>query len=281
MQLLNQYLYVADTDKLLRYSYQTGQTKIEAKPERVMEMPKGGYHGHWTRNVIANPSGTLLFVAVGSASNVGEDGMEKEHRRAAILVMNPDGSNERVYASGLRNPIGIAFEPNTNVLWVVVNERDGLGDDLVPDYLTSIKEGGFYGWPYAYFGQNEDPRRKGERPDMVASAIVPDFSLGAHVAALGLLFYQGQSFPEKYWGGAFIGEHGSWNRSVFSGYKVVFVPFKKGRPSGPPQDFLTGFIADETSSHVYGRPVGVAMMKDGSLLVVDDEGNRIWRIAAK
>jgi glucose/arabinose dehydrogenase len=205
--------------------------------------------------------------------------MEEEQRRAAILEINPDGTGERIFASGLRNPVGMGWAPGTNTLWTAVNERDKLGDDLVPDYLTSVQEGGFYGWPYTYFGQNADPRRAGERPDLVQQALVPDVPLGAHTASLGLAFYTGHTFPGRYREGAFIGQHGSWNRTALSGYKVVFVPFRDGKPAGPPEDFLTGFYADKKDGKVYGRPVGVAMTRDGSLLVADDKSNTIWRVS--
>ncbi|WP_276496365.1 PQQ-dependent sugar dehydrogenase [Pontibacter litorisediminis] len=281
MLVLNNYFYVANTDGVLRYPYKEGQTKITGKGEKIVELPAGGYNHHWTRNLIASPDGSKVYISVGSASNVGEYGMKEEERRAAILEINPDGSGERIYASGLRNPVGMDWAPGTSTLWTAVNERDNLGDKLVPDYLTSVKEGGFYGWPYAYFGQNVDPRRKGERPDLVEKALVPDLALGAHTASLGLEFYNGNRFPEKYRNGAFIGQHGSWNRSEFVGYKVIFVPFQNGRPSGDYEDFLTGFIADESRNEVYGRPAGVAELPDGSLLVADDEGNTVWRVAAQ
>ena len=206
--------------------------------------------------------------------------MDEEIRRANILEINPDGSGEKVFASGLRNPNGMDWAPETGALWTAVNERDGLGDDLVPDYITSVRDSGFYGWPYSYYGQNEDPRRAGERPDLVARAIVPDYALGSHTASLGLVFYDGGSFPERYRGGAFIGQRGSWNRSEFSGYRVVFVPFDGGQPSGAPEDFLTGFIADPERGEAYGRPVGLALLPDGSLLVADDAGNTVWRVEA-
>ena len=219
---------------------------------------------------------------MGSASNVDEEnGWEKDQRRAGILEINPDGSGMRIFATGLRNPVGMDWEPQTNVLWTVVNERDLLGDDLVPDYLTSVKEGGFYGWPFSYFGQNEDPRKKGQRPDLVAKAIKPDYAVGSHVAALGLAFYRGKAFPERYQGGAFIGMHGSWNRSKMVGYKVAFVPFENGKPAGPMEDILTGFIADESKFEAYGRPVGVTELPDGSLLVADDSGGKMWRVALR
>lgn len=280
MLILNNFFYVANTDGLWRYPYQEGQTKITAKGEKIAALPAGGYNNHWTRNVIANADGSKLYVSVGSGSNVGENGMEHEVRRAAILEMNPDGSGERIYASGLRNPVGMDWSPSTKTLWTAVNERDELGDELVPDYLTSVREGGFYGWPYAYFGSNEDPRRKDERPDLVKKTIVPDVPLGAHTASLGLAFYDGKAFPEKYRNGAFIGQHGSWNRSTLSGYKVVFVPFRNGKPSGKPEDFLIGFVSDLKKSKVYGRPVGMNILPDGSLLVADDVSNTLWRVAA-
>jgi glucose/arabinose dehydrogenase len=281
MLLLGDRLYIANTDGLVRYPYQEGQTRISAKGEKVLDLPAGGYNNHWTRNVVVSPDGSKLYVSVGSATNVDEEGVDaKDERRAAILEANPDGSGMRVFASGLRNPNGMGWAPSTNTLWTVVNERDGLGDDLVPDYLTSVRDGAFYGWPYSYYGQHPDPRKKGERPDLVAKAVVPDLALGSHVAALGLFFYEGEALPERYRGGAFIGEHGSWNRSRLSGYKVAFVPFAGGRPSGPPEDFLTGFIASEEPAEVYGRPVGLAELPDGSLLVADDAAGRIWRVSA-
>jgi glucose/arabinose dehydrogenase len=279
MLLLGDTFYVANTDGLLRFPYQSGQTRITARGQKILDLPAGGYNNHWTRNVIANPQGTKLYVSVGSGSNVAEHGMDNERRRAAILEINPDGTGEQIFASGLRNPNGMDWEPQTGALWTAVNERDGLGDDLVPDYITSVRGGAFYGWPYSYFGQYEDPRRKGERADLVARAVVPDYPLGAHTACLGMLFYRGTAFPQQYQGGAFVAQHGSWNRSRLSGYKVVFVPFRDGRPAGAAQDFLTGFIADEGMSEVYGRPVGLATLPDGSLLVADDAGNRIWRVA--
>ena len=276
--LVGDTFYVGNTDGLVRFPYQPDQTRITAKGEKILDLPAGG---HYTRNVVANADGTKLYIAVGSRSNVDEDGEDaKDPRRAAILEVNPDGSGMRVFASGLRNPVGLDWEPVTNALWTVVNERDRLGDQLVPDYLTSVRDGSFYGWPYSYFGQNEEPRKKGERPDLVAMAIPPDFAVGSHRAPLGLVFYEGSSFPEQYRGGAFVGLHGSWNRSEFVGYKVVFIPFENGQPSGPMQNFLTGFISNEEASEVYGRPVGVAVMEDGSLLVADDGGNRIWRVSA-
>ncbi len=273
--------YVANTDGIWKYPYKAGDTKITAKGTKILSLPAGGYNNHWTRNLIANADNSKIYVSVGSGSNVGENGMEHEVRRANILEINPDGTGEVIYGSGLRNPVGMAWAPGTGVLWTAVNERDGLGDDLVPDYITSVKKGAFYGWPYAYFGKNEDPRWKGKQPDMVAKTIAPDVAVGSHTASLGLTFYTGGKFPEKYNGGAFIGQHGSWNRSALSGYKVAFVPFKNGKPNGKLEDFLTGFIADADKGEVYGRPVGVAVAKDGALLVADDVSSTVWRVAAK
>ena len=283
MLVLGNSFYAANTDGLMRYDYKPGQTKITAPGKKILNLPAGGYNNHWTRNLLASPDGKKIFVSVGSGSNVGEHGPENERRRANILEINPDGTGERIYASGLRNPVGMAWQPTTKKLYAAVNERDELGDDLVPDYLTSVKEGAFYGWPYAYYGQNEDPRRKGERPDLVRKAVVPDVPLGAHTASLGLAFYDkmpgpGSTFPEKYHNGAFIGQHGSWNRAQFSGYKVIFVPFQDGNP-GKPEDFLTGFLTGK-DKEAYGRPVGVAVLPDGSLLVADDAAGRIWRVTA-
>ncbi len=278
MLILNNSFYVANTDGLMQFPYKEGQTSITDKGKKILELPAGGYNNHWTRNLLASKDGKKIFITVGSGSNVAEHGMANEVRRANILEINPDGTGEKIYASGIRNPIGLEYAPGTNVLWVAVNERDELGDELVPDYLTGVKEGGFYGWPYAYFGTHEDPRLKGQAPDLVKKTIVPDVSLGAHTASLGLAFDEKNKFPSKYNGGAFIGQHGSWNRSQLSGYKVVFVPFKNGKPSGPMEDFLTGFITGQDKD-VYGRPVGVAFAQDGSLLVADDAGNTIWRVS--
>lgn len=279
MLLLKNNLYVANTDGILQFPYKTGDTTIKVKGKKIIELPAGGYNNHWTRNLLANEAGTKIYVTVGSGSNVGEHGMENEQRRANILEINPDGTGERVYASGLRNPVGLAWAPGTHTLWTAVNERDELGDELVPDYLTSVKEDGFYGWPYSYWGNHKDPRLEDkQQPELVNKAIVPDVSLGAHTASLGLAFYTANALPEKYHNGAFIGQHGSWNRSTLAGYKVVFIPFKNGKPSGQTEDFLTGFIADKDKNEVYGRPVGIAVAKDGALLVADDAGNTIWRV---
>jgi glucose/arabinose dehydrogenase len=280
MLVLNGWFYVGNTDGVYRYHYTPGQTEITEKGEKILDLPAGGYNNHWTRNILPNADSSKLYVTVGSGSNVAEHGIDNEKRRADILEINPDGTGERIFASGIRNPVGLAWEPVTHTLWTAVNERDNLGDDLVPDYLTSVKDGDFYGWPYAYYGAHPDPRMNGDRPDLVQKTIVPDVGLGSHTASLGLAFYTKKLFPKKYQGGAFIGQHGSWNRSSFVGYKVVFVPFDNGRP-GKPEDFLTGFIADENKNEVYGRPVGVFVLDDGSLLVADDAANTIWRISLK
>jgi glucose/arabinose dehydrogenase len=274
-------LYVGNTDGVYTYSYKTGDTKITGTGKKIVDLPAGGYNNHWTRNLIASPDNSRIYISVGSGSNAAEHGVANEVRRADILEIKPDGSGEIVYASGLRNPSGLAWAPSTNVLWTAVNERDGLGDNLVPDYVTGVKKGGFYGWPYSYFGQNEDPRLAGQAPDLVKKAIVPDIAVGAHTASLGLAFYKDNKFPAKYQGGMFIGQHGSWNRSELSGYKVAFIPFKNGKQTGAQEDFLTGFIADDEKSEVYGRPVGVAVTTDGAMLVADDVSNTIWRISAK
>lgn len=273
--------YVANTDGIMKYPYRIGDTKITAKGVKILNLPAGGYNNHWTRNLIANKDNSKIYVSVGSGSNVGENGMEHELRRANILEINPDGTGELIYAAGLRNPVGMAWAPGTTTLWTAVNERDGLGDELVPDYITSVKKGGFYGWPYAYFGQNEDPRMNGRKPDLVAKTLVPDVAVGAHTASLGLTFYTGTNFPIKYRGGIFIGQHGSWNRSALSGYKVAFVPFSNGKPDAKVEDFLTGFIADQEKGEVYGRPVGVAVATDGALLIADDVSSTVWRVAYK
>jgi glucose/arabinose dehydrogenase len=279
MALIGSRFYVGNTDGVVVFPYSAGDTRIRRQGEKILPLPSGG---HYTRNIIADATGEKIYVAVGSATNVDEQKVdEKDSRRAAILQINRDGSGMSVFASGLRNPVGMDWEPQSKTLWTVVNERDMLGDELVPDYLTSVRQGAFYGWPYSYFGQNEDPRKKGERPDLVAKAIKPDYALGSHVAPLGLVFYGGASFPQRYRGGAFIGMHGSWNRSNLVGYKVAFVPFQNGKPSGPIEDFLTDFIANPKSSDVYGRPVGVAVWNDGSLLVSDDGSGKVWRVSVK
>lgn len=281
MLVLKDFFYIANTDGLYRYPYKNNPLKLETKGEKILELPAGGYNNHWTRNLLASPDGSKIYVSVGSGSNNAEHGVDKEVRRAGILEINPDGTGEKIYASGLRNPVGMDWNPANKELWTAVNERDELGDDLVPDYITSVKKDGFYGWPYSYFGSIPDPRMKGERKDLVEKAIVPDVPVGAHTASLGLAFYTKDKFPAKYKNGAFVGQHGSWNRSKISGYKVLFVPFKDGKPSGKPEDFLTGFISDNDKAEVYGRPVAVTVMNDGSLLVNDDSSNTIWKVTAK
>ncbi len=278
MLQIGNHFYVANTDGLKQFDYMPGVAK-PTNGKQILSLPAGGYNNHWTRNIIANEAGTKIYISVGSGSNNAENGMEHEVRRANILEINPDGSGERIFASGLRNPVGMAWAPGSETLWTAVNERDELGDELVPDYLTRVQDGGFYGWPYSYFGQNKDPRMKdNQRPDLVENAIVPNVALGAHTASLGLAFYDQDAFPSKYQNGAFIGQHGSWNRSQLVGYKVVFVPFANGNPSGPPEDFLTGFVSDASKSEVHGRPVGVAILQDGSMLVADDVTGIVWRV---
>ena len=295
------YLYVGNNDSVVRFAYETGQLTAGAPPERVAALPASdaaldqdtadrlkiplnqtrGYN-HWTRNVIFNPAGTKLYVTIGSATNSTPENTPGSLERAAIHEYNPDGSGHRLFASGLRNPVGLAFFPGSTTLWTAVNERDHLGDDLVPDFITSVRDGGFYGWPYSYIGRNVDPTVTPPRPDLVAKAIAPDVLLTSHSAALGLVFYTGTQFPAEYRNNAFVALHGSINRSKLSGYSVVRVPFRNGRPSGPPEAFLTGFIArDDEEKQVWGRPVGLLQLADGSLLVSDDGGNRIWRIARR
>jgi glucose/arabinose dehydrogenase len=276
MLLVNNYIYIANTDAVLRYPYSSGVTRLGGAGEIVMRFPvHEGDNGHWTRNLIANEDGTKIYASVGSASNIADHGIAAEEGRAAIWEFNPDGTEARVFATGLRNPVGMAWSEDT--LWVAVNERDMLGDNLVPDYMTSVKEGGFYGWPYSYYGQNVDTRVTPQNAELVASALTPDYALGAHTASLGLHIYSYDAFPEHYWGGAFVGQHGSWNRSEPAGYKVIFVPFEDGEPSGAPEDFLTGFL--DSRGRAQGRPVGVAMDQTGALLVADDVGGIIWRVA--
>ena len=276
MALVGNELYVANADALVRFPYETGQTAITAPGTKVMDLPGGPINHHWTKNVVASPDGKFLYVAVGSNSNVGENGMAAEEGRAAVWQFERATGKARVFASGLRNPVGMAWEPKTGALWAAVNERDELGDDLVPDYMTSVKDGAFYGWPYSYFGRHVDARVKPPRPDLVATATAPDYALGAHTASLGLAFYEGKLLPPRYQGGAFIGQHGSWNRKPFSGYKVVFVPFANGVPAGPPQDVVAGFL--DSNGKAQGRPVGVAVDQAGALLLADDVGNVVWRV---
>ncbi|MDQ3060037.1 MAG: sorbosone dehydrogenase family protein [Pseudomonadota bacterium] len=276
MALVGSDLYVANTDAVLRFAYEAGQTRITAPPLKVVDLPAGPINHHWTKNILASPDGARLYVTVGSNSNVAENGMAAEAGRAAIWEVNLASGSHRVLASGLRNPNGMGWAPETGALWTVVNERDEIGSDLVPDYLTSVRDGGFYGWPYSYYGPHVDSRVKPPRPDLVEKVLVPDYALGAHVAPLGLAFSRGDALPPAFSSGAFIGQHGSWNRRPLSGYKVVFVPFVKGQPSGLPADVLTGFLSPE--GQAYGRPVGVAMDRRGALLVADDVGNAIWRV---
>ena len=276
MALVGGTLYVANADALVRVPYTTGQTHIDVTPINVVDLPGGPINHHWTKNVLASRDGNRLYVTVGSNSNIAENGMDNEVDRAAILEVDPTAGRYRLFASGLRNPNGLAWHPQTGALWTVVNERDELGSDLVPDYLTSVRDGGFYGWPYSYYGHHVDTRIQPPRPDLVASATKPDYALGSHVAPLGLAFYQGALLPARYAGGAFIGLHGSWNRRPRSGYKVVFVPFVGSRPNGLPEDILTGFVDNDGNAR--GRPVGVAVDKAGALLVADDVGNAVWRV---
>jgi glucose/arabinose dehydrogenase len=280
MALIGDQLYVANSDAVVRFPYKTGDTHIGAAGTKAVDLPAGTINHHWTKNLIASPDGTRLFVTVGSNSNVAERGMIVEEERAAIWEVDLKTGHHRVFASGLRNPNGMAWEPHSGVLWTVVNERDELGSDLVPDYLTSVREGEFYGWPYSYFGAHVDERVTPQRPDLVAKALVPDYALGPHTASLGLAASTGSTLPERFANGMFIGQHGSWNRKPHSGYKVVFVPFAGGKPSrAVPIDVLTGFLSNEGDA--YGRPVGVAIDKQGALLVADDVGNIIWRVSAR
>ncbi|MBV9495053.1 MAG: sorbosone dehydrogenase family protein [Acidobacteria bacterium] len=264
-------LYIGNTDAVVRLDYKPG-APASAEPTRITPLPSGG---HWTRNVVFNKDGSKMYVSIGSRSNVSAD---EGDMRAVIMEYNPDGSGKRTFASGLRNAVGLAWEPTTGSLWAAINERDGLGDDVPPDYVTEVRSGAFYGWPFAYIGQHEEPRLKGQRPDLVKKAIVPSVLVEAHAAALGLAFYTGKMFPAQYQGGAFVALHGSWNRSKRSGYKVIHIPFRNGRPSGGYDDFLTGFAPDANRREVWGRPVGVLVLKDGSLLVSDDGGGAIWRV---
>jgi glucose/arabinose dehydrogenase len=274
MTLVGSDLYIANADALWRFPYKTGETTLSGKGTKVMDLPAGLNH-HWTKNVVAAPDGKKLYVTVGSNSNVADNGMEVEQGRAAIWEYDIASGKSRIYASGLRNPNGMDFQPQTKMLWTAVNERDEIGNDLVPDYITSVKEGAFYGWPYSYYGQHVDDRVKPQKPDMVAKAIPPDYALGAHTASLGLAFYNANLLPQ-FKNGALIGQHGSWNRKPYSGYKLIFVPFADGKPSGPPQDVLTGFLSKDGKA--YGRPVGVAVDKQGAILLADDVGNIVWRI---
>jgi hypothetical protein len=275
MALLGNDFYVGNTDGVMVFPYTPGATRITAPGRKLYDFKPGG---HWTRSLLPSPDGRKLYAGVGSLSNIGDHGMEAEEGRAAVWELDLASGKARIFASGLRNPVGLAWEPNTGVLWTVVNERDGLGDETPPDYLTSVKDGGFYGWPYSYFGQHLDDRVKPQRPDLVAKAIAPDYALGPHTASLGLTFAEPGALPAPFGNGAFVGQHGSWNRSPPSGYKVIFVPFADGRPAGAPHDVLTGFL--DADGNALGRPVGVAIDRKGALLVADDVGNRIWRVTA-
>jgi glucose/arabinose dehydrogenase len=277
MTLVGGRLYVANTDAVVSFPYEVGQTQITSPGEKLVDLPAGTINHHWTKDIIASPDGTRLYVTTGSNSNVAESGMDVEVNRAAVLEVNRETGRFRIFASGLRNPNGLSWHPDTGELWVVVNERDEIGSDLVPDYMTSVKDGGFYGWPFSYFGQHVDERVKPQRPDLVAQAIAPDYALGNHTASLGLTFYAGDLFPPRYRHGAFIGQHGSWNRKPRSGYKVIFVAFENGKPSGPPEDILTGFVSE--NGEAWGRPVGVVVDRSGALLVADDVGNVVWRVS--
>src|SRR5262245_32776114 len=277
MALIGHDFYVANTDAILRFPYQGSETEITTPGEKVADLPAGQLNHHWTKNLITSPDGTKLYATVGSNSNVAENGIDREYQRACILEVDLATRKVRVFASGLRNPNGMAWQKDTGALWTVVNERDELGSDLVPDYMTSVKDGGFYGWPYSYYGQHVDARVEPQKPELVAQAIVPDYALGNHTASLGLAFSEGTLLPENLREGAFVGQHGSWNRDPHSGYKVIFVPFKGGQPSGAPVDILTGFLSGDDEAQ--GRPVGVVIDRSGALLVADDVGNVIWRVA--
>ena len=277
MTLVGNDLYVADTDRLLRFHYENGDTAIKSPPIKVVDLPGGTLNHHWTKNVIASKDGSKLYVTVGSNSNVGENGLDKEEGRAAIWEVDRATGNHRIFASGIRNPNGLAWEPHTGALWTAVNERDEIGSDLVPDYITSVKDGAFYGWPFSYYGQHVDVRVEPQNPDLVAKAIAPDYAVGPHTASLGLSFAEGNTLPAQFKEGAFIGQHGSWNRKPHSGYKVIFVPFAGGKPTGQPVDVLTGFLNDDEKA--MGRPVGVVIDQQGGLLVADDVGNKVWRVS--
>jgi glucose/arabinose dehydrogenase len=278
MTLVGNDLYVANTDAVVRFRYVPGATSIGEAGVKVVDLPAGPINHHWTKNVAASPDGTRLFVTVGSNSNVGENGIAAEEGRAAVWVVDPRTGEHRVFASGLRNPNGLAFEPRSGALWTAVNERDELGNDLVPDYMTALRDGAFYGWPYSYYGAHVDERVQPPRPDLVSTAVKPDYALGSHTASLGLASAQGAQLGARYAEGMFVGQHGSWNRMPHSGYKVIFVPFANGRPAGASVDVLTGFLG--SLGEAYGRPVGVAIDRGGGLLVADDVGNAVWRVTA-
>ncbi|WP_144147584.1 PQQ-dependent sugar dehydrogenase [Paraburkholderia sp. BCC1884] len=279
MALVGNELYVADTDALLSFDYTAGATQITGTGRKLADLPAGPINHHWTKNVVADRTGKHLYITVGSNSNAGENGIEAESERARILEFDVDSGHLRPYATGLRNANGLSWQPDSGALWTAVNERDDLGNNLVPDYMTEVKAGAFYGFPYSYYGQHVDTRVKPQRPDLVATATVPDYALGNHTASLGLVFYDQKLFPAHYWGGAFVGQHGSWNRKPHTGYKVIFVPFAHGKPAGLPEDFLSGFLTAD--GHAVGRPVGVALDARGALLVADDVGGAVWRVAPK
>ena len=279
MALVGGDFYVANTDAVLRFPYRPGETRIAPAGTKLADLPAGPRNHHWTKTIVAGPDGTRLYASVGSNSNVAEHGMAEEEGRAAIWEIDRATGARRLFATGLRNAVGLAIEPRSGALWAAVNERDELGSDLVPDYMTSVKRGGFYGWPYSYYGRHVDVRAKPARPDMVASALVPDYALGPHTASLGLAFHSGGALGPRFGPGAFVGQHGSWNRRPASGYKVIFIPFAGGRPSGPPADVLTGFLSP--GGEARGRPAGVAIDRAGALLVADDVGNTIWRVTAR
>jgi glucose/arabinose dehydrogenase len=278
MALAGNSFYVADSDAVLRFPYQDGATTITGSGTKLTDLPAGTINHHWTKSLVASPDGSKLYAGVGSNSNAAENGIDAEKERAAVWEIDAASGSHRLYAFGLRNPVGLAWEPHSGALWVAVNERDELGSDLVPDYMTAMHDGGFYGWPYSYFGQHLDDRVKPQNPELVARALVPDYALGAHTASLGLCNAQGSRLPAPLQDGMFVGQHGSWNRKPFSGYKVIFVPFRDGKPAGPPQDVLTGFL--DGDGHAMGRPVGVAIDRGGDLLVADDVGNTIWRVSS-
>lgn len=279
IQLTGNTLWVANADSLMKFPYEEGQTRISAPGEVVTELPGGPINHHWTKALLASPDGSKLYVGVGSNSNVGENGIGAEYRRAAVLEVDATSGASRIFASGLRNPTGLQWEPESGKLWAIVNERDEIGSDLVPDYMTSVQENGFYGWPYSYFGQHVDERAKPPRPDLVEKAIKPDYAISSHVAPLGLLFYTADNMPQ-YKGGAFVSEHGSWNRSPLNGYQVMWVKFENGQPVGLPQPVVTGFLTED-QKQVRGLPVGLAMDRDGGVLIADDAGNTIWRVSAR
>jgi glucose/arabinose dehydrogenase len=276
MALVRNDFYVANTDAILRFPYKKGETSIEGVGVKITDLPAGTINHHWTKNIIVSPDGRYLYATVGSNSNAAENGLAAEEDRAAIWQIDLGTGNKRLFASGLRNPNGLGWQPQSGQLWTAVNERDELGSDLVPDYMTSVKDGGFYGWPFSYYGQHIDERVQPQNPGLVAKALVPDYALGAHTASLGLTFYTGEIFPVHYRNGAFIGQHGSWNREPRSGYKVIFVPFAAGHPAGMPEDILSGFLSAQGEAR--GRPVGVVVDKAGALLVADDVGNKVWRV---